>query len=79
MIEKISLAIVGESGDIVPIEKTTNAQLEIKLETVIADTFSAICYRNNNLTDSEIKTAEKFTFAVALKNYLKEMKENVGN
>ena len=73
MIEKVSIAIVGESGDIVPIK---NHNLEMKIETAIADNFSEICYRNNSIKDEEIKTAEKFAFAVALNNYLKEMKEN---
>lgn len=76
MIEKISLAIIDESGNFLPIEKETGGRLEMKLETVIADVFSAICIHNNNLQDDEIRLAEKFNFANSLKNYLKEMKEN---
>lgn len=73
--EKISLAIVGESGDAVPIKQTVE-RLEIKIETAIADTFSAICFANNNIADNEVKTSAKFAFAVALTNYLKEMNRN---
>lgn len=76
MIEQISVALVGESGEIVPIKER---QIEMKIETAIADTFSEICRRNNNIADAEIKTAEKFHFAVNLQNYLKEMKENAGS
>lgn len=75
MIEKISLCLVNESGDVVPIERVTNQQLEIKIDVAIADVFSQICARNNAINDQEIKTAEKFTFAANLQNYLKEMKE----
>ena len=74
MIEKISLALINESGDVVTVQQATTAQLEIKIETTTADTFSAICRRNNNITDAEIKTAEKFRFALNLKEYLEDMK-----
>lgn len=76
MIEKISLVIAGESGDFLPLEKTSAGQLEAKLEETIADLFSKICFRNNSITDQEIKTAEKFHFALNLKNYLQEIKED---
>jgi len=76
MIEKISLVLINESGDTVPIEQATFTQLEIKIDVAIADIFSKICFRNNDITDAEIKTAEKFIFALNLKNYLEEMKEN---
>ncbi len=76
MIEKISLALLNESGEVVPIDKVTDARLEIKIEVAIADLFSQICFRNNSIEDPEIKNAEKFFFALNLKNYLKEMKEN---
>ena len=74
MIEQIQLALINESGDIVPIEQATFTQLEIKIDVATADIFSKICFRNNNITDAEIKTAEKFFFALNLKNYLEEMK-----
>lgn len=73
MIEKISVALVNESGDYVPI-KSTNGKLEMKIEVAIADTFSEICKQLNDLTDDEIKLAEKFNLAKTLNNYLEEMK-----
>lgn len=74
MIEEIRLALINESGECVPI-KATNAKLEIKIEVAIADTFSEICKRLNDLTDDEIKLAEKFHLAKNLKNYLEEMND----
>lgn len=76
MIEQIKFALVNESGDIVPLGKVTCVNVEMNLESVIAETFTEICFRNNNISDSEIQTAEKFFFALNLKNYLEEMKEN---
>jgi hypothetical protein len=76
MIEKISLGLINESGDCLEIEKQTFRQIESKIEIVIADLFSAICFSNNDIADDEIKIAEKFHFAMNLKNYLKELKEN---
>jgi hypothetical protein len=73
MIERISLALVDESGETIVIKER---QIETKIETAIADIFSEICRRNNEIADAEIKIAEKFHFAAALKNYLKEQKEN---
>ena len=77
MIEKISLVLTNESGDSVPIEQATFTQLEIKIDVAIADIFSKICFRNNDITDAEIKVAQKFHLAMNLKNYLEEM--NDGN
>ena len=73
MIEKISLALINESGDCVAIPGEIT-QMESRIETAIADTFSEICRTNNNISDKEIKIAEKFFFALNLKNYLEEMK-----
>jgi predicted mannosyl-3-phosphoglycerate phosphatase (HAD superfamily) len=74
MIEQIKLALINESGDFVPI-KTSNVKLEMKIEMAIAETFSEICKRLNDLTDEEIKLAEKFNLAKNLKNYLEEMND----
>lgn len=75
MIEKISVALVNESGAVIPV-KTTNARIEMKIEIAIAETFSQICRRLNDLTDDEIKIAEKFHLANSLNNYLEEMKND---
>lgn len=77
MIDGINLVIANSLGDALPIERITAQQLEIKIDVAIADMFSAICFRNNNIADAEEKTAQKFYFALNLKNYLEEIKENV--
>lgn len=76
MIDKISLTLMNESGNVLPV-KETDERLEIKIEVAIADLFSSICYINNDIKDKEIKIAEKFSFAVYLRNYLEEI--NNGN
>lgn len=75
MIGKISLALVDESGSVIPIEKTTPQQLEIKIEITVADLFSQICFQLNNIADAEVKVAEKFQLAKTLINHLEEMKD----
>ena len=75
MIEKISLAIVGESGAVIPIQQS-DERLDIKIDAAIADTFSQICFRNNSIEDAEIKTSEKFLLLLNLYEFQKEMKRN---
>ncbi len=77
MIDGINLIIANRLGDALPVERITAQQLEIKIDVAIADMFSQICFRNNNIADAEAKTAQKFYFALNLKNYLEEIKENV--
>lgn len=79
MIDGINLVIANSLGDALPIERTSAQQLEIKIDVAIADLFSQICFRSNNIADPEEKTAQKFYFALNLKNYLQEIKENVNN
>lgn len=74
MIEKISLGLIDESGNFIAIKDATTTQTEIKIEMIIADTFGAICFRNNSIQDQEIKNAEKFHFALNLKKYWEEIK-----
>lgn len=76
MIEKIALGLISESGETVEVLKTSNTKVEMNLEMVTADLFSAICFVNNSIKDEEIKIVEKFHFAVNLKNYLKEINQN---
>lgn len=76
MIEKISLNLMNESGECLELEKQTLGQIESKVEIIIADLFSGICFFNNNTPDDKARIAEKFNFAVDLKRYFKELKEN---
>lgn len=73
MIEEIKLALINESGDAIPIEKMSGERVAVRIDIAIADLFSQICFRNNAITDAEIHNAEKFLFALNLKNYLEEM------
>ena len=75
MIEKISFGLMNESGDSATTSDAPRFGLiEEKTETTIADTFTQICFANNNHRDDETRIYEKFTFLLNLKNYLKEMK-----
>ena len=78
MSEKIQLALINESGAVIPLDKPKAVRVEMKLEETIADLFSAICRRNNQIADDNIKYARKFDFALALQNYLREMPADVG-
>ena len=76
MTEKISLSLTDESGDRLELEKQPNGQVESKVEIIIAELFSGICFFNNDTPDDKTRIAEKFKFAVCLKRYFKELKEN---
>ena len=77
MIEKISIALIDESGNIIRLrESRRNARIEIKIDVATADLFSEITFINNSISDEEIKIAEKFHLAKTLQNYLEEKKEN---
>ena len=76
MIDKISMSITNESGETLRFDESLT-KLESRIETATADLFSQICFRNNSIQDAEIKTAEKFYFALQLQNYLKEREEDV--
>ena len=71
MNKQINLVLANESGDFVPVRSNN---VETRIETAIADLFSEICRRNNDIQDAEIKIAEKFNFCLNLNNYLEEMK-----
>lgn len=78
MIEKISLCLRDESGASIEIAES-QLSLQSKTDILIADTFSKICFMQNDIEDEETRTAEKFRFAVVLNIYLKEFKEYVRN
>ena len=75
MIEKITIQIADESGNLIEVEES-DLQLQSRLDTSIADYFSQIIFHHQSIVDDEIKTAEKFHLAHTLKFYLKEIKEN---
>lgn len=75
MIERISFALIDESGNVVPIEPLKTVNVGVKIEMAIADCFAEIRSEINELRDDEIKIAEKFNFALNLQRFLKEMKE----
>ncbi len=69
MINKILLRLVNDSGDSITVADT-NASVESLLEITTAELFSEICKRNNDTKDNEIRTDEKFRFALNLHEYL---------
>lgn len=69
MIEKIYLCARSEEGAFIELPES-ELKLHSKLDVFIADTFSEIIRRQQSIADDEIKSAEKFHFALHLKNYL---------
>lgn len=67
MTEKISLAIIDRNGNALEVKNNTNQRIESRLEEIIADTFTDICFRNNGIKDDSERLDEKFKFAVRLK------------
>lgn len=78
MIEKISLALVNESGEFVLINES-DRKIESKIEIEIADYFTKINQELNKCTDTEIRVSEKFVLCTLLRNYLQEIKEHAAN
>lgn len=74
MIEKITLCLADESGAVIALAASP-LKIQSKLDTLIADTFSEIVCRQQSIADEEIKIAEKFHLARALKKYLEEMND----
>ncbi len=72
MISKISICAVNENGDSIALDESI-IKIQSGLDVVIADTFSAIVRKQQSIDDEEIKSEEKFFFALNLKKYLKEM------
>lgn len=75
MIEQIKLCAVNENGESITLDESI-IKISSGLDVVIADTFSEIVRFQQSITDSEIRSTEKFLFALNLKNYLKEMQNN---
>jgi len=69
MINKVSMQLVSELGDALPV-KDVNANLESLLEITTAELFSEICKRNNDTKDEEIRLDEKFRFALNLREFM---------
>lgn len=68
MINKVSMQLVSELGDALPV-KDANANLESLLEITTAELFSEICKRNNDTQDDEVRLDEKFRFALNLREF----------
>ncbi len=50
--------------------------MESKTETMIAETFTEICFSNNRIADDEARINAKLEFYLNLRKLLKEIKEN---
>ncbi len=76
MIEKITLRVADESRNSLEIP-TSELKLQSKLDIWIAERISEINHRQQSIVDDEIRTNEKFRFALCLDNFVKEMKETL--
>ena len=54
-------------------------EMESKAETMVAETFTAICFGNNGIVNDEARINAKLEFYLSLRKYLKEMKENASH
>lgn len=75
MIETITLVLTNDDGEILPV-KPKDIKPDVLIEIETADLFTEICKLNNSIEDAQIKTAEKFHFALSLKNYVEDIKRN---
>ncbi len=76
MIEKITLRVADESRNSLE-NPTSELKLQSKLDIWIAERISEINHRQQSIVDDEIRTNEKFRFALGLDNFVKEMKETL--
>lgn len=75
MLNKISLALIDESGTVIPISEKTY-QVEMRMDETILNLYSATFNRFKEMTDAELKFAAKFELITLLTNFLEETKED---
>lgn len=75
MTQTIKLCLTDDNGNRLELpRKGANDRVRSEIEIKIADTFTEINVRINNLADAEMQTAEKFNFALELDKYLSEFR-----
>lgn len=74
MLNKISLALIDESGTVIPIQEK-NYRIEGSLDIAIVELYAATMNRFKEMPDEETKFAAKFELVNLLTNFLKETKE----
>lgn len=74
MLNKISLALIDESGTVIPVNEKPY-RVEENLDNSILELYSATFNRFKEMNDEEEKFAAKFELVNLLTNFLKETKE----
>lgn len=74
MEEKISMALIDESGNFIAVNKS-DLKIESEIEIQIADSFTEINQNLNNKLkdDDERRIAEKFRLCQHLKSFMEEI------
>lgn len=75
MLNKISIALIDESGNIVPVNEKPY-QVEMKLDSAILDLWTESANRFKSITDEEERFAQKFEFVQIVTNFLRENRED---
>lgn len=73
MLNKISLALIDESGTVIPVNEKSY-RVEQNLDISILELYTATLDRFKEITDEESKFAAKFELVNLLTNFLKENK-----
>ena len=74
MIQTIKIVLIDEDGNKLELPEKMGNGVRSKVELKIAELFTEINVRINNLADEEIQIAEKFIFALELSKYLSEFR-----
>jgi hypothetical protein len=75
MLNKISLALIDESGTVIPVNEKPY-RVEENLDNSILELYSATFEHFKQMNDDEAKFAAKFELVNLLTNFLKENKTN---
>ena len=75
MLNKISLALIDESGTVIPVNEKSY-RVEQNLDLSIIELYTATMNLFKEITDEEAKFAAKFELVNLLTNFLKENKHD---
>mgnify|MGYP001370621486 CR=1 FL=1 len=75
MLNKISLALIDESGTVIPVNEK-RYRVEENLDISILELYTATLNRFKEISDEEAKFAAKFELVNLLTNFIKENKDD---
>lgn len=75
MLNKISLALVDESGNVIPLSERP-FQVESRLDTAMIELWAEALKKFKAIGDEELRFAQKFEFINSLTNFLQEKTED---